>query len=254
MASWYRQLRLAEALVLCGLLCGLERVLHRALRPCRRNEQRHDRAAHGLTAADGAELLAGLALDVDAVGGRLEQAGETAAHGVAVIDKLRCLGFDNDVHGQDAEFRVFEFLHGYGAELRRCTVLVFAGFIREQRAEVFESSGAEHCVACCMQDQVAVAVPDWASITGDQKPGEPASSSRFGAVEVGAKTDAQGLDQRSSSVMMCSARARSSAVVILKLRGEPSTTLTGRPACSQRDTSSVPEKLSRRAMVMAFSS
>ena len=102
-------------------------------------------------------------------------------------------------------------------------------------------------VADGVQDAVAVGVALEAAAVGHVDPAEAERAPGHQAVGVEAVADANRAHARTSPARTPSAQARSSGVVIFRLRGEPGTARTGAPRRSTAIASSVRVTRSRRA-------
>src|SRR6476646_1395704 len=114
----------------------------------------------GFAAADSVNAFVGLGFEMNVIDGDAQSAGEGFAHFRKVRTQLRLFQDDDGIDVLDGEvFFVEQFL---GVLEKKKTVRAFPFWIgvRKMRADIAETSGAEHRVTERMRQNVAVGVSD----------------------------------------------------------------------------------------------
>ena len=190
-----------------------------------------------------------LALTETAPGAKPEHAAQGLAHRAQVGSEGRGLGNDRGIDVRDREPPVAE-------EVRDVLEEDPARGPREARvgawkvlAHVARRGRAEQGIAHGMDQAVAVRMTLESPVEGNEHAAEheaPAGHQPVG-IEAGADPVAQAPAPTRGPARRCSAQARSSGVVILRLRAEPGTTATTAPIRSTASASSVKVTRSRKA-------
>ena len=133
-------------------------------------EQRHALGHDGFTAADWANLFAGLGFNADAIGRNVEQLGQTLADGGFVGGKLRLLGKHDAVDVHDLESGRDDFNERPAQHVARVAAPIDRRGVREQLADVAQRSGAKQRVGYGMQQHIGIAMPHGMVVVGDIDP------------------------------------------------------------------------------------